>query len=197
LAEHNQVGVSLCGGFHSLVDSVVRDSATDEIDLAVSPPKHLIGSEFNPLSATTLFAKNVVIRGGGRAGVRVRSGGQAIIEHCVIAGLEAGVVVHEDGVCHLTASVVADCQHALVSDAARVFRDYNVYDPGRMKWLGADYGPDQWDLFRQRALHDEHSTIGPVTIGEDGEIGFPPDSPARRIGRKIGPTVIPSFAEGE
>jgi hypothetical protein len=189
LAEHNRVGASFCGGFHSMVDCIVTTSEADSVDLAVSMPKHLIGSDYNPICRTTLFAKNVILRGNGnRAGIRVRERASAVVEHSVVTGSEVGVAVHKGGVCHLTASVVADCQRAVDSESTEVFRDYNVYYPGRMRWLGTDYAPEQWDTFRAQARHDEHSRVGPVIVAEDGTLSFPPESPAREIEKRVGPT---------
>ena len=62
-----------------------------------------------------------------------------------------------------------------------------------MKWLGAEYEPGQWEAFRKQALHDEHSRIGPVTVAENGEISFPPESPAKEVGKAVGPTQTARF----
>jgi hypothetical protein len=189
VAEHNGVGASFCGGFHSLVDCIITGSTTDQVDVVASLPKHLIGSDYNPICRTTLFAKNVILRGdGNRAGLRVRNGGSAVVEHSVISGSKAGVFVHDEAVCHLTTSVIADCECAVLSDSADVFRDYNVYHPGRMKWLGTYYDPQQWNTFRTHAKHDEHSRVGTVIVAEDGTISFHPGSAAEGIGKRVGPT---------
>jgi hypothetical protein len=70
-----------------------------------------------------------------------------------------------------------------------VFRDYNVYHPAQMKWLGVDYGPDQWNAFRESAPYDEHSRSGPVNVAPDGTVSFPDGSPAREIDKPVGPTA--------
>ena len=189
LAEHNQVGASFAGGFHTLTDCVIRDSKQDQIDLVAAYPKHLIGSEQNPLCRTMLFAKNLLLQGPScRAGVRIRRGAQAIIETSAISGGEVGICVHEEGSCHFTRSVIADCQVALVADSTAVFCDYNVYSSAVMKWLGTDYGPDQWQSFREQTSSNDHSQVGPVTVAPGGTIQFPPDSPARAIEKAVGPT---------
>lgn len=186
LAENNQVGASFHGGFHSLVDCVIADSETDQIDVVADTPKHLIGAEHNPLCRGVLFAKNVVLRGSGnRAGIRVRDRALAVVENSVISGSQAGLFVHREGECHLTTSAIVDCDVSIVSETHDVFRDYNVYHPGTMKWLGADYTPEQWDLFRMKAGHDEHSKIGLITIAEDGSIELPE---GLKLGKRIGPT---------
>lgn len=197
--EHNSVGASFCGGFHSLVDCLIRGNASDQIDLSTAYPKHLIGAEHNPICRTTLFCQNVVVQGdGSRTGLRVRSEAVAVVEHSVITGSEEGVTVYEGGVCHLTTSVIADCPCSIASESTDVFGDYNVYQPGVMKWLGTSYGPEQWDAFRGQALHDEHSRIGPVTVAEDGTVTFPPGSAAEGVEKGVGPTapVVIRLAEG-
>lgn len=186
LAENNQVGASFHGGFHSLVDCVIAGSKTDQIDVVADAPKHLIGSQYNPICRTTLFAKNVVLRGSGnRAGIRVRNGAHAVVENSVILGSLAGVVVEGQGQCHLTTSAIADCEISISSDSVDVFRDFNVYHPGRIKWRGTDYVPEQWEAFRTQAGHDEHSKIEPVTVAEDGIIHLPPDV---KMEKRPGPT---------
>jgi len=190
LAEHNHVGASFHGGFYSLVDCVIRDNTGYQIEIAAASPQHLIGSDRNPICRTTLFADNVIVSGkDSPAGLRVGDGARAVVEHSVITGPKTGVLVLETGLCHLSTSVIADCECAVASESADVFRDYNVYHPGAMKWLGTDYGPDQWDAFRKQATHDEHSRIGPVTIAADGTVSFPEGSPAAGIEKPVGPTA--------
>ncbi|NLX99980.1 MAG: right-handed parallel beta-helix repeat-containing protein [Rhodopirellula sp.] len=197
VAEHNHVGASFHGGSYSLVDCCLRDNAACQIELVDASPQHLIGSDYNPICRTTLFAGNLVVSGqDSQTGLRVGSGARAVVEHSVFSGLKTGIVVEKDGLCHLTTSVIAACLGALASDSPDVFRDYNVYHPAQMKWLGVDYGPDQWSAFRERALHDEHSKTGPVNVGANGAVGFPERSPAREMGKPAGPTApVMEFAE--
>ena len=194
LAEHNQVGASFHGGFYSLVDCQVRDNTAYQIDIAGASPKHLIGSDRNPICRTTLFAGNVIVSGkGSQAGLRIGDGARAVVERSVITGTKTGVLVQKGGSCHLTTSAVVDCEHAIASDSPEVFRDYNVYHPAQMKWLGIDYSPDQWTAFRETAMHDEHSKSGPVDVEADGTVSFPDGSPAREIGKPVGPTTPVTF----
>lgn len=190
LAEHNHVGASFHGGFYSLVDCCLRDNAAYQIEIWAASAAHLIGSDHNPFSHTTLFLGNAVVSGkDSQAGLRVGDGARAVVEHSVFTTTKTGILVQRGGSCHLTASVVVDCQDALASDSFECFRDYNVYHPARMKWLGVDYGPAQWDAFRKTALHDEHSRTGPVTLGADGTVSFPKGSPAQDIEKRVGPTA--------
>ena len=190
VAEHNHVGASFHGGFHSLVDCYLRDNTAYQIDIVAGSPKHLIGSDHNPICRTTLFAGNVIVSGkGSQVGLRIGDGARAVVEHSVFTGTRTGILIEKGGLCHLTTSVIADCQCAIASDSTEVFRDYNVYHPAQMKWLGVDYGPNQWNAFRKSALHDEHSRTGPVNVGADGSVGFPDGSPAREIEKSVGPTT--------
>jgi hypothetical protein len=190
LAEQNHVGASFHGGFYSLVDCHLRDNTAYQIDVVAASPKHLIGSDHNPICRTTLFAGNVIVSGrDGQAGLRIGDRARAVVEHSVFTGTDTGILVQKGGSCHLTTSVIVDCRCALASDSSEVFRDYNVYHPAQMKWLGIDYGPNQWNVFRQLALHDGHSKNGPVNVLEDGTVGFPDGSPARAIEKPAGPTA--------
>ena len=191
LAEHNRVGASFHGGFYSLVDCHLRDNTAYQIDIVGASPKHLIGSDHNPICRTTLFAGNLIVSGkGSQAGLRVGDGARAVVEHSVFTGTKTGILVQKGGFCHLTTSVVVDCECAFASDSSEVFRDYNVYHPARMKWLGVDYGPDQWTTFCRVALHDEHSRSGQVNVGANGSVSFPEGSCAREIEKPVGPTAL-------
>ncbi len=190
LAEHNRVGASFHGGFYSLVDCRLRNNETCQIELAAAVPKHLVGSEHNPICQTTLFVGNTVVSGtDGQDGLRIGQGARAVVEHSVFQGMKTGITTAEESLCHLTTSVVVDCACALATQSAQGFRDYNVYHPAQIKWLGVDYGPDQWEAFRQQAAHDEHSSSGLVYIEADGTVGVPEGSSAESIGRRTGPTA--------
>ncbi len=190
LAEHNRIGASFHGGFYSLVDCHIRNNTAYQIDIAAASPKHLIGSDHNPICRTTLFAGNLVVSGkGSQAGLRVGDGARAVVEHSVFTGMKTGILIENGGFCHLTTSVVADCEFAIESDSSEFFRDFNVYHPAQMRWLSVDYGSDRWDEFRGLALHDEHSSSGPVKVGADGSVGFPEGSAAGEIEKSVGPTV--------
>ena len=190
LAEHNRVGASFHGGFYSLIDCHLRDNTAYQIDIVAASPEHLIGSDHNPICRTTLFAGNVIVSGkDSQAGLRIGDGARAVVEHSVFTGAETGILVQKGGLCHLTTSVVVDCQYAIASESSEVFRDYNVYYPAQMRWLGVDYDPAHWNAFRESALHDEHSRSGPVNVGVDGSVSFPDGSPAREIEKRVGPTA--------
>ena len=190
LAEHNHIGASFHGGFYSLVDCRIRDNTAYQIDIAAASPKHLIGSQYNPICRTTLFAGNVIVSGkGSQAGLRVGDGARAVVERSVFTGTTTGISVLKGGFCHLTTSVVVGCECAVASDSSEFFRDYNVYHPAQMRWLGVDYGPGERNAFRERALHDEHSKCGPVNVAADGTVSFPDGSPAREVEKPVGPTA--------
>jgi len=195
LAEHNLVGASFHGGFYSLVDCQIRDNTACQIEIVGASPNHLIGSDYNPICRTTLFAGNVVVSGtGDQDGLRVGDDARAVVEHAVFTGTKTGISVRPNGSCHLTTSVMVECGHGFVADSTEVFRDYNVYSPAKMKWLGVEYGPEQWTAFRERASHDEHSKTGPVNVDAVGTVSFPDGSPARDIEKRVGPTAPVTFA---
>ena len=190
LAEHNHIGASFHGGFYSLVDCQLRDNTAYQIDIVAASPKHLIGSDHNPICRTTLFAGNVILSGkDSQAGLRIGGGAWAVVERSVFTGAKTGILVEKGGLCHLTTSAIVDCECALASGSAEVFRDYNVYHPAQMKWLGVEYGPGQWSAFRELAPYDEHSKNGPVNVAADGTVSFPDGSPAREIDKPVGPTA--------
>ena len=175
--ERNKVGFSMVGGFRSMVDCVARDNAKAQITLYGNTPGHLLGSEFNPMCPCSAYLKNV-FASGGQNGLELR-GARAMVEHCVFTKSEVGIRVEADSVCHLTASIVANCGRLeLLSRSKDFYREANVYFPGRLFWLTETYNAETWDAFRTAAGHDEHSIIAdPQLVGDTPELGA--DSPAR------------------
>ncbi|NQT53316.1 right-handed parallel beta-helix repeat-containing protein [bacterium] len=185
--EHNEInGADFVGGYHSLVDCVVRDNGRAQINVHGAAPKHLIGSERNPLCKGILYLSNVVATGGS-AGLAVSGGASAVAEHCVFAGSEAGVQVRKDSTLHLTTSIVAATKLELDVMGGTCFRDHNLYHPGRFRWMGKVYPPAQWDAFRAAASHDEHSLLADPKL----DAGFHPaaGSPAAKHRPRIGPSA--------
>jgi len=177
LAERNGLGAGFNGGFHSMVDCVLRDNAQDQVDVSFGAPKHLPGGATNPVAPTRVYLKNVILSGSGnRAGVRVRAKGTLAMESSIIVGSDAGIVVHAGGNCHLTRSIVANCPWILRSDSEDFFRDFNLYGAGRLRWLGKDYGAESWAEFKAHAGNDNCSRIGPVTLQktDDGSLRLAP-----------------------
>ncbi len=188
-AEHNEAnGVHFVGGYHSLVDSIVRDNGRAQVAVTGERPKHLVGSEHNPLCRGIAFLQNVVAT-GGTGGLSASNGAQVTAWNCVFARSGTGVLVNRDSTCHLVMSVVSDCaKHELVSRSTAFFRDHNLYHPGRFRWLDTDYGPEQWAAFRAAAGHDERSQIAHPRLSR--ETGEPlSDSPALKMKRRPGPTA--------
>jgi len=137
LAERNRVGVSLVGGYHSLVDCQIRNSTHKEIDIAGSSPRHLLGSDHNPLCKTILFAQNVSLFGNGnQMGLCIRNGASAIMEQSVISGSETGLFVDRNSHCHLSLTAITDCKLILKSESKNSFFDFNIYASGQINWLG-------------------------------------------------------------
>ena len=175
--ERNTVGFSMVGGFRSMVDCVARDNTNAQITLYGNCPAHLLGSKFNPMCPCSAYLKNVFVSGGA-TGLDLR-GARAMVEHCVFTKSEVGIRVEADSVCHLTASIVANCGRLeLLSRSKDFYREANVYFPGRLYWLTATYNADTWDAFRKAAGHDEHSIIAdPQLVGDTPALAA--DSPVR------------------
>ncbi len=195
LAEHNRVGASFGGGFHALVDCVMRDNLKYQVEVRQWLPKYLTGWEHSPIcTTTTVYMKNVVLWGStAPTGLKVGKGTRAVVENCIISGMETGVSVEEAALCHLTASIIVNCGIAIDSASTDVFRDYNIYENARMKWLGKLYSKDAWDEFRKIAGHDANSSVQRVTIKEDGSVEYQQGSPPKKLRGKTGLTQSASF----
>ena len=190
LAERNHVGVSLVGGFHSLVDCQIRNSVHKEVDIAGSAPQHLIGSEHNPLCKTILFAQNVSLFGNGnQMGLCVRNGASAIMEQSVISGSQTGLFIDRNSNGHLSRTVITNCDMILNSDSKSSFFDYNIYEGSQISWLGTVFSSEQWSEYVTASQLDQHSRIGTVKVSEDGIVSIPADSTAAGIEKAIGPTA--------
>ena len=188
-AEHNEInGVNFVGGYHSLVDSIVRDNGRDQIAITANRPKHLVGSEHNPLCQGLVFLQNVLVE-GGTVGLSVSNGARVTARHCTFVRSDIGVTIHRESTLHLTASILAECaSRELASASDACFRDHNLYHPGRFCWHDKDFGPDDWDAFRQAAGHDAHSLLAQPRLMRDGTWDVLPDSPAHKHKPRIGPT---------
>ncbi len=157
--KNRKIGVDLRGGFHSLVDSVVRNNAEGQIQVAANAAAHLGFADDNPLCTGVSYLKNVSASGGPWA-LRVGANGRASAAQCVFRGAGTGVVVDRTAVCHLVGCIVAYCETREVSTAsAAVGFDCNVYFPGRMSWLGESFGPAGWDRYRAASGQDANSLL--------------------------------------
>ena len=187
--EHNEInGADFVGGYHSLVDCIVRHNGRAQINVRGERPRHLLGSEHNPLCDAIVFLKNVVAV-GGTAGLFVGPRSRVTAEHCLFTGAETGVAVRDGGICHLTASIIAACTTLELDSTARTFfRDHNLYHPGRFRWLGKDFSPKQWDAFRKAAAHDRASLLTDPKLSPAGSRAPTPAAPRPSAGKRVGPT---------
>lgn len=189
LVEKNQVGVSLVGGYHSLVDCQIRNNVQQEIDIAGSKPGHLLGAEQNLLCQTILFAQNVsILSGGSKTGLSIRSGAHAVMEHSSITGAKTGVFVDRLSHCHLTLTGIADCGTLLNLQSKHCFFDYNLYSPGQIQWLETIFQADQWSAYQSTSQLDQHSKVLNISVGPDGLIELP-DRKAAFEKKTVGPTA--------
>ena len=188
-AEHNEInGANFVGGYHSLVDCIVRHNGRDQIAVTASQPRHLVGSAHNPLCATLCFLQNVVTAGGS-AGLSVRNGARVTATNCVFLASDTGVAVQKASACHLTACIVARCRDLELHAASEAFfRDHNLYHPGRFRWHGKTFRPEQWEAYRAAAGHEDHSAIADTRIENTEPYGVPADSPASKRRPRVGPT---------
>lgn len=195
LAERNQIGVSLVGGYHSLVDCQIRNSALKEIDIAGSNPKHLIGAEHNPLCQTILFAQNVSLLGNGnQMGLSIRNGASAVMDQSVIKGSDTGLFVDSNSHCHLSLTAITDCRVIFKSESNNSFFDFNLYGAGPINWLGTVFQPDQWADYLKTSQRDQHSKMGTVMVAKDGIVSIPNDSTASGMEKKVGPSAPFAFS---
>ncbi|QDT94422.1 right-handed parallel beta-helix repeat-containing protein [Gimesia algae] len=190
LAERNQIGVSLVGGYHSLVDCQIRNSIQKEIDIAGANPGHLIGAEYNPLCKTILFAHNVSLFGNGnQTGLSIRNGATAIIERSVISDSQTGLMVDSNSVCHMSQTAIIDCQMTLKSTSQNIYFDYNYYTTGQISWQNSLYQAGQFSDYVTASKEDTNSHVGPLKVGVDGIVELPPGSEITKTKWKLGPSA--------
>jgi hypothetical protein len=186
-SEHNEVnGADFVGGYHSLVDCVIRNNGRAQINVRGGSPGHLIGSEHNPLCKGVAYLGNVIAH-GGTAGLFVSGGARVTAEHCVFARSTTGVAVRKDSVLHLTTSIVSGTERELDVMGGTCFRDHNLYHPGRFRWMGKTFGPEQWEAFRAASDGDAQSLLSNPKL--DDTLHPAPGSPAAAHRPPIGPTA--------
>jgi len=157
--DNRLVGVDFYGGFHSLVDAVVRNNAQGQVRVGPGSARHLGFADANPACMGLTYFKNVSIC-GGPVGLHVRKGARASVANCLVLGGATGVVVEEGAACHILKSVIADCaERELACSSAEAHFDCNVYWPGRLSWAGSLYGPGAWADYRNASGQDAHSTL--------------------------------------
>lgn len=180
-------GADFVGGYHSLVDCVVRNNGGGaQVNVRGEKPKHLAGGDSDPLCEGVVFLQNVIIAGGPE-GLRVSGFARVTARNVLIARTGVGVVVRGQAVCLLASSIVANCQKLELDFASpSFFRQHNLYHPGRFRWQGREFRPEQWDAFRAAAGHDAESVIADPKLSPDG--GLAPGSPALEAKPRIGPT---------
>ncbi len=190
LAERNQIGVSLVGGYHSLVDCQIRDSVQKEIDIAGSVPRHLIGSEHNPLCKTILFGQNVSLYGNGnQTGLSVRNGATVILERSVISDSQTGLTIDSTSFCHMTQTAIIDCKTTLKSNSKRSYFDYNYYTPGQISWQNTLFQVGQFSDYVATSKEDSNSHVGPLKVGPEGLVVLPSGRENTTTKLKLGPSA--------
>lgn len=190
LAERNQIGVSLVGGYHSLVDCQIKDSIQKEIDVAGANPGHLIGAEHNPLCKTIFFAQNLSLFGNGnQTGLSIRNGATAIIERSVISDSQTGLLVDGTSLCHMSQTAIIDCKTILKSNSQTSYFDFNYYTPGQINWQNTLFQTGQFSDYVTASKHDSNSHTGLLIVRPDGIVELPPGSESTKTKLKLGPSA--------
>ena len=183
LCEDNELTVGFNGGFHTMVDCVLRNN-NGGVDIRALPITHLPGCEKSPIENTTVILKNVLITETNRRakGIVLQMEGvknQVVMEHCVIEGCQTAVWAllrkdPEDSFLHITSSAIINCENMILNDnPASKFRfhgDYNVYCPAGVNWLGKKYPPAELENFLKTNGSDQESKIGVLSVKENGRL---------------------------
>lgn len=164
LVEDNRIlGVDLHGGYHSLVDVVVRNNARDQLQVTASPARHIGYPYDSPLCTGFAFLKNVVAF-GGRAALRVQPKARVVVSHCEFMGAQQGVVVAEGAEFHMHDSLIMECaKHELVCTSTSVALDRNLYGAGSIAWQETGYDDAAaFTAYQAASGQDANSVCGPV-----------------------------------
>jgi len=170
VAEHNAgVGVQFAGGLHMLVDARVRHNGR-QVVVNGGGARHLGLPRTNLSVAGFSILKNVVAEGGATA-LHVFGRGRAMASNCIFTAAETGVLVDRTAVCHITSSIVFACtKHELAIRSPDVRLGRNLYHPGRLSWMGKEYGPDLWEAWRTATGQDKESRLGRPEFMADGSL---------------------------
>jgi hypothetical protein len=163
LVEDNRVaGADFMGGYHVLVDSVVRHNVGPQIHAYPDATRHMREPE-NPLAAGVLVLKNVLTV-GGQQGLHLR-GGRADVSGCTFAGAAEGIRLAAPAVAAVRESAVYGCGQAelvCLSPHARLVA--NAYFPGRMQWLERNFAPGEFAAYREVSGQDAESQAAPEPV---------------------------------
>jgi hypothetical protein len=205
LVEENESGSCFNGGYHEMIDCVLRNNGKGRPQLGIRaiPVKHLLGYKNNPLENTSVFLKNVVISSNPKddgKGISISQEGvnnQLIMENCVISGCKVAIQVHtikptEDSFCHITASAFVNCK-VIISKSKpetkfRFYGDYNVYNPASVYWSGKKYSGSDLESFLKANGSDKESKIGTLILKDDGGLVDESGSLLKGKLRQVGPT---------
>lgn len=171
LVESNRVaGIHLIGGLRSVVDARVRNNNGTQVWVCSGSAKSIGYAESNPLARGIAFIKNCVIEGGTH-GLRVSSGGSAVISCSVISGCATGALAEAGSALHMLRTVIHGCTDIELSvcDPAAISLSENLYDPGRFRW-GKDtvFGPAAWIDYQKVSGQDADSFILPAQFDSQG-----------------------------
>ncbi|MCK5844393.1 MAG: right-handed parallel beta-helix repeat-containing protein [Victivallales bacterium] len=168
LVENNRkVGIHFAGGWHSVVDSVVRGNTLQQLKVSGGTAKHIGLSKENPMVAGTAFLKNIVTLGGD-AGLQVYDGSAVSATNCVFASSKNGVIA--GGECHLTACVICDSEgNALVVSSKDVAFHHVLVWPCEIKWMKKIYKADNVAELLKSGVPIENLIIEKPVFSKNGK----------------------------
>jgi hypothetical protein len=204
LVEENESGSSFNGGYHEMIDCILRNNGKgrSQLNIRAIPVKHLLGYKDSPLENTSVFLKNVVISSNAEddgKGISITQEGvnsRLTMENCVINGCKIAIQVHsvkptEDSFCHITSSAFVNCR-VLISKPGqqsklRFYGDYNVYNPASVLLSGKRYRAADLGSFLKDNGSDKESRIGILTLKDNGGLVDESGSLLKGKLRQVGP----------
>ena len=146
------------GRLHSVIDSEVSGSP-ENITLAASTPASIPRIEGHPLAGSSANFRNVVVRSGpNELGAHLRTGSEAVFEHCLLEGGRVALTVDAGARCHVMNSILRG-EELEVQAAGEYAADHNLYWPGRLEVAGTRYDPDEFAAYREATGNDASSWL--------------------------------------
>ncbi len=152
-------GIFFIGGFHSVIDSTIS-GRPENIAISPSGRAGFPQSQHHPIRRATTNLRNVVVDSSdGQVGLHLRAGADCALEHCLVRGGRAGLVVDADATAYAINTIIADANDAEVVAGGSYAGDHNLYFPGRLI-IGAEaYAPGQFADYQAATGNDAHSWV--------------------------------------
>ncbi len=198
LVENNREhGVHFVGGFHSLIDSVCRGNAKDQVRVDRGAATHLHMTRDNPLLSTTVYLSNNIIV-GGRTGIAVTAGGRVSVRSCSIADPRTGILAASGAVADIFGCAVTNCARRELECHAPASRfNANVYWPGRIRWGKRVFAPAEFRAYQSMSGQDADSAVARPQLRNPGSFVLSgPRLPIGRAGLVPGLRSVPPIPAG-